>query len=84
MTKAIVAVRVTPFCLHADGWSDHGARYGGYRLIVGSDGAFIDGKQVIRRDRRMKKNREAGHPWLTNDGKAWTGFHVEVETGGTR
>jgi hypothetical protein len=84
MPRAIVAVRVTPHCLHPDGWSDHGQSITGFHLVVSTYGVWVDGKFVIQRDRRQLKNRQKGHPWLTPDGKAWTGFRVDVETGGTR
>lgn len=79
-----VKVSVTPFCLHADGWSDHGTSITGKHLVVHNDGAYVDHNPAVIRDRRMKVNREQGHPWLTGayttDRKAWTGFYVTVET----
>ena len=75
----VVRVAVTPTCRHDDGWLDHGTPFEGRSLIVHSGGVLVDGKWVIRRDRRMKKNRTPGHNWL-GGGTAWTGFDVDVET----
>ena len=79
MSKPPVKVSVTPFCLHADGWSDHGEAYEGTHLVVNHQGVWVDGEQVIYRDRRARVNREKGHPWLA-DGAPYSGFSVSVET----
>lgn len=54
----------------------------GGHAIVSIYGVWIDGKQVIERDRRMKSNRVAGHPWIAGDraaDTAWQSFKVIVE-----
>lgn len=56
-----------------------GDPYEGQHLIVSPWGVWVDGEQVIYRDRRMKVNREPGHPWIA-DGAAYTGFYVDVRT----
>lgn len=81
MTKPILKVSVRAFCLHADGYSNHGERIEGTHLVLQGQGVWVDGEKVIHRDRRMIASREAGHPWLTSDGTPWTGFDISVETG---
>ena len=72
-------VTVTPICQHPDGFSDHGASYTGSHLVVSGWGVWVNGVIVIQRDRRAIRNREPGHPWLTEGTGPWTGFRVEVE-----
>jgi len=77
---------VTPECRHEDGWSDHGQPFTGQHVVVSLHGVCLDGEWVIRRDRRAIRNREPGHPWLTDNGHfepdprniGWTTFRVEV------
>lgn len=70
-------IEVTPECLHPDGFRDHGVPLVGQHVIVSSEGVCLDGEWVIKRDRRAKKNREPGHPWIAE--VPWTGFSVRVE-----
>jgi hypothetical protein len=72
-------VVVTLECRHADGFSDHRDRSGG-RVFVGNDTVILDGLEVVKRDRRPRREREPGHPWLDVDGATWTGFTVRVES----
>jgi hypothetical protein len=88
-------VSVTPHCRHYDDdmdepaltYSSSGEPFVGTRLWVNADGAYVDGKHVILRDRRAFRNREPGHPWVTLNNHpdpkyrriCWTGFTVEVE-----
>lgn len=85
-------VSVTPICRHydADGkleYSSEGLPFNGTRLWVNADGAYVDGKIVVSRDRRAIRNREPGHPWFTTNNNpdpkynriCWTGFTVEVQ-----
>jgi hypothetical protein len=54
----------------------------GQHVVVSSHGVIVDGVWVLRKDRRAKKNRQAGHPWLTEVGgnyKHWTTFAVNVD-----
>lgn len=53
----------------------------GQHLIASSWGVWLDGDQVIERDRRMKSNRIPGHPWMLSDRKnslAWVTFKVDL------
>ena len=70
-------VSVTPVCFH-DGFTDRGDTVAGRHLIVSPDGVWVDGSQVIHRDRRAIRNREPGHPWLA-EGHPWTSFRITVE-----
>jgi len=92
-------VSVTPVCTHRASiddkdqwsgpieWTSQGEPFEGRSMTVTLDGVWVDGQQVIRRDRRSKKDRQPGHHWLTSNGHAdpnlrnigWTGFRVEVE-----
>ncbi len=87
-------ITVTPIDIHpAEGHPEpHSGRgepiIGKHSVIVHARGVWLDGVQVIAKDRRAKKNRQVGHPWLTsrrrpNDNRFeinWTSFTVEVET----
>jgi hypothetical protein len=80
-------ITVSPQCKHEDGYTSSGMPFTGHHAIVSSLGVWIDGEQVIWRDRRAIKNRTPGHPWLTGNGNpdskyrniVWTTFHVDVE-----
>jgi len=78
-----VKVYVRPVCDHSwigdNTFTNSGKAYEGTHLIVNHQGVWVDGQQVIYRDRRAKVNREKGHPWLA-EGAPYTGFLVSVET----
>ena len=84
-----MTIYVTPVCHHgpddpdSPGFSGSGSPMVGKHVVVSADGVWLDGEQVIARDRRMKKARHHGHPWLTERyalfQQAWTGFRVQVE-----
>jgi hypothetical protein len=71
-------ITVTPICQHLDGFHDAGEPYVGQRAIITREGVWLDEEPVVVRDRRIKRNREPGHPWFA-DGAPRTGFRVEVE-----
>lgn len=71
-------IEVTPVCVHQDGWMDHGESFKGSHVIVGAYGVYLDGVEVIHRDRRVKRNRVPGHPWLARS-VPYTSFRVSVE-----
>lgn len=86
-----VKVTVTPECWHKP--NETGTRYistgqpfVGSHAVISQHGVILDGVTVIARDHRAKVNREAGHPWVTDNGRVirdnlipWTGFQVTVE-----
>jgi hypothetical protein len=77
-------VKVTVTALDTHPTEGHPGEYHSYEqaegqhVIVGHFGVILDGKHVIVRDRRMKVNREPGHPWIAF-GRGWTSFTVDVE-----
>lgn len=71
-------VHVIPVCIHPDGFRDRGEVITGSHATIGSFGVYLDGHMVLERDRRIKRNREPGHPWISQ-GAGWTTFEVLVE-----
>lgn len=83
---------VTMECRHDDGYSNH-ETVEGKLAVIHRDGVILDRLPVVWRDRRAKKNREAGHPWISSkrgpewedhpqhvhEIEAWTTFSVRVE-----
>jgi hypothetical protein len=56
--------------------------FSGSHAVISTEGVCLDGTWVIRRDRRMKSNRIAGHPWMVEDRQVltgWANFRVEVD-----
>jgi hypothetical protein len=74
-----VKITVTPVCSHEDGYTDSGQPYKGQHAVISNEGVCLDGEWVIQRDRRMKKNREPGHPWIIGRTEPRTSFRVTVE-----
>lgn len=96
-------VTVTPLCDHREArlrdpayrpvdeternHFSHGAPLVGRHAVVSRDGVWLDGKPVLRRDRRAKVDRIPGHPWVISNGHpdpryqriGWTSFRIEVE-----
>ena len=76
---------VTPIDVHpTDGHQDtfRGEPMTGSRVAINPDGVWLDGHPVIQRDRRMIKNRVAGHRWFTATlayHRYWTSFFIEIE-----
>lgn len=90
-------ITVTLLCRHDDGYSNHEDLMGSH-AVISARGVLLDGKPVVWRDRRARKNREAGHPWVSSPRdqymadepyhqrqfEAWTGFSINVEHNPTR
>ncbi len=55
----------------------------GRHVVVSADGVWLDGEPVIQRDRRIKKNRMPGHPWIEHmkPEEYWPiqTFHVTID-----
>lgn len=87
-------VSVTPHCNHRDvpgapdpSYIGSGLTVTGQHAVISRNGVYIDGQPIILRDRRAKRNRSVGHPWVSStgypdkriDGIGWTGFSISVE-----
>lgn len=85
-------ITITPTCEHRTpegslGYTGSGEPMVGRHVVISAEHVILDGDCVIVRDRRLKRNREPGHPWLTTttprlghrDFAVWTGFRVTVE-----
>lgn len=64
---------------HPEKYDDWHELATGTSITANSDYVIVDGEIVLRRDRRMKKNRIPGHPWLDEDGLYYTTFDIRVE-----
>lgn len=82
-------ITVTPECKHASvgtgRYVSSGQPFVGRHVVISADGVSLDGDMVVKRERRPRSQREAGHLWTTDNGRPeynlipWTGFRVTVE-----
>lgn len=78
MRVTVTAIDTHPTDGHPDSYHDYMMVGKGSHLVVGSAFVIVDGEIVLTRDRRAKRNRTPGHPWISAN-REWTTFTVTVE-----
>jgi hypothetical protein len=83
MKVIVTPVDIHPVEGHPLPHRDHGEPFTGRMVFCSREGVLLDGRWVIKRDRRRKSDQLPGHPWLTRGplgwGINWTSFSIGVE-----